>query len=116
MAIEDSTRFKTRLRRHRRRLLIGGPLMLIIVGIIFYITGGRYIATDDAYVQAARTQISANVSGQVSEIAVEDNQRVKAGELLFKLDQRPFAIAVNDAAARVEQARLQVTALKATYR
>lgn len=108
--------FKTGLHRNRRRLLISGPVLLIIVGIIAYLFGGRYVSTDDSYVQAARTQISANVSGQVAEIAVKDNQHVAAGDVLFKLDERPFLIAVNDATAKLEQARLQIAALKATYR
>jgi membrane fusion protein (multidrug efflux system) len=93
-----------------------GPLVVLLVGGYFYLHGGRYESTDDAYVQAARVAISANVAGRVSTLAVHDNQRVHAGELLFRLDDAPFRIAVEEAAAQLAAARLQVATLKANYR
>src|SRR6185437_582695 len=68
------------------------------------------------YVQAARTDISANVAARVIEIDVKDNQLVRKGDVLFKLDDRDFAIAAQDAEAKLAAAKLQITALKATYR
>ena len=56
------------------------------------------------------------VSGQVVEIAVKDNQHVRKGQLLFRLDPVPYQIAVDQAEARLGSARLQIDALKATYR
>lgn len=56
------------------------------------------------------------VSGQVVEIAVRDNQLVRKGQLLFRIDPEPYAIAVEQAEARLGGARLQVEGLKATYR
>ena len=44
----------TWLGRHRRLLLVGGPVVVAIVGAFFYLTGGRYASTDDAYLQAAQ--------------------------------------------------------------
>jgi membrane fusion protein (multidrug efflux system) len=82
----------------------------------FYIRGGRYQSTDDAYAQAATVSISANVPGQVSEIDVRDNDLVQRGATLFKLDDAPFRIAVSDAAARLADTRLQIESLKSTYR
>jgi membrane fusion protein (multidrug efflux system) len=101
--------------RHRKALLIGGPAVVAVGVVVFYLTGGRYVSTDDAYVQAARVNISSNVSGQVSAVDVRDNQPVRAGEVLFTLDARPFSIAVEDAEAQLAGARLQVRALEATY-
>jgi membrane fusion protein, multidrug efflux system len=106
----------TWLGRHRKILLYGGPAVVAVGVVIFYLTGGRYVSTDDAYVQAGRVNISSNVSGQVSEVDVHDNQAVRAGEVLFKLDARPFSIAVEDAEAQLAGARLKVRALEATYR
>jgi membrane fusion protein (multidrug efflux system) len=92
------------------------PLIVIAGAVYFYISGGRYQSTDDAYVQAAQMVISANVAGRVSEIDIHDNQRVPKGALLFRLDDAPFRIAVQEAQARLASARLAVEALQATYR
>lgn len=97
---------------HRLRwpLLIGGPLALVIGVLLFWLGGGRYISTDDAYVQAARVDISSNVPGRVVEIDVHDNQRVAFGQQLFRLDTRPFDTAAAEAAAQLSAARANLTA------
>jgi membrane fusion protein (multidrug efflux system) len=102
--------------RLRAPLMVGVPLLAAIVGLYFYVTGGRYVSTDDAYVQAARVSISTDISGRVVAIDVHDNQIVSAGQTLFKLDDRPFRIAVEEATARLAAARLAIEAEKATYR
>jgi len=101
---------------YRRKLLIGGPLLLLFIILIMYMAGGRYVSTDDAYIKAANAAISTNVPGQVAAIYVKDNQKVKKGERLFNLDDRPYKIAVDNAKAVLASARLQVQALKASYR
>jgi membrane fusion protein, multidrug efflux system len=101
--------------RLRRPLMIGVPLLAITAGLYLYLTGGRYQSTDDAYVRAAQVAVSTNVSGRVSEVDVRDNQSVHRGETLFRLDQRPFRIAVDAARARLASSRLHVEALKADY-
>jgi membrane fusion protein (multidrug efflux system) len=80
------------------------------------VTGGRYISTDDAYIQAARVAVSADISARVSEIPLVDNQPVHKGDVLFRLDSRPFEIAEQEAEAQLAGTRLQVTAMKANYR
>jgi membrane fusion protein (multidrug efflux system) len=100
----------------RLPLMIGVPLIAVAVGIYYYIAGARYQSTDDAYVRAAQVSISSNVSGRVSEVDVHDNQQVRRGETLFRIDDRPFRIAVEECQARLANARLQIEALKATYR
>lgn len=106
---------KSWLQRHRRTLLFGGPLIFVLVAAYIYITGGRYIATDDAYVQSARADISSNIAGRVVEIPVQDNQPVARGDILFKLDDRDLALAIQDAKANLENEKLKISALKATY-
>jgi membrane fusion protein (multidrug efflux system) len=102
--------------RLRLPLMLLGPLVVAIGAAYIYFTGGRFETTDDAYVQTAHVDISANVAGRVMELAVRDNQAVHKGDLLFRLDDAPFRIAVEEAAAQLASARLQVATLKANYR
>jgi len=102
--------------RLRRPLLILFPVLLAAFGAVYYVVEEPYVSTDDAFVRAAKESVNARVAGQVVEIAVKDNQRVKQGQLLFQIDPQPYQIAVDQAAARLDSARLQVNELKATYR
>ena len=101
--------------RLRLPLMVLGPAIVLLGGAYWYLTTGRYVSTDDAYVDAARVAISNEVSGRVAEIDVHDNQRVKANQVLFTLDQRPFRIAVEEAKAQLAAVRLQIQSMKATY-
>lgn len=102
--------------RLRLPLMVAGPLLVLIVAGYFYWFGGRYESTDDAYVRAAQVNISSNVAGRVTQLSVRDNQPVHQGDVLFKLDDATFRIAVAEASAQLGKARLQVEALKATYK
>ncbi len=101
--------------RLRMPLMIAGPAIVAIAALWWYVTSGRYIETDDAYIQTARTVISADVAGRVIAVEVHDNQRVTQGQVLYRLDPVSYQAAVNDAKAQLGIARLQVDALKATY-
>ncbi|HTW52296.1 MAG TPA: HlyD family secretion protein [Stellaceae bacterium] len=101
--------------RLRMPLMIAGPAVVAIGAGWWYLTSGRYVETDDAYIQAARTVISADVAGRVISVDVSDNQRVTKGQVLYRLDPVSYQAAVNDAKAQLGIARLQVEALKATY-
>jgi membrane fusion protein (multidrug efflux system) len=107
---------RSRRERLRLPLMLVAPLAVLGIALYFYFTGGRYQSTDDAYVEAAQMVISANISGRVSEIDVRDNELVKKGVVLFRIDDAPFRIAVEEAQARLGSARLEVQALQATYR
>ena len=110
----DDTGGKSLGERLRWPLLIGGPV-IVIAGVAWAVlTGGRYQSTDDAYVQAARTPISANVSARVVELDIHDNQAVKKGEVLFRLDDRDFKVALAQAEAALAAARLQVKTERAS--
>ena len=101
--------------RVRMPLMVLGPAVVAIAAFWWYVTSGRYVETDDAYIQAARTVISADVAGRVMTIEVQDNQRVTKGQVLYRLDPAYLQAALNDAQAQLGVARLQVQALKATY-
>ncbi len=101
--------------RLRWPLLIGGPVLILALVAFFVLTGGRYETTDDAYVEAARTAISASVPGRVIDLEVHDNQPVKAGQVLFKLDDRDFKTAIAQAEAQLAVARLQVQTERASF-
>jgi len=106
----------TRLQRARWPLLILGPLVAIAAGVYFYVSGGRFESTDDAYVMAARVAISANVAGRVVEVAVHDNQRIHRGDLLYRLDDTSLRIAVHEAEAQLAASVMQIDSLKANWR
>jgi membrane fusion protein (multidrug efflux system) len=118
--VHDDTRQhaapKTRLQRLRLPLMLAAPAVLIALGAYFYLVGGRYQSTDDAYTQAATVSISSNVAGRVREIDVRDNEIVKRGGVLFRLDDASFRIAVSDARAHLAAAVMQVSSLKSAYR
>jgi membrane fusion protein (multidrug efflux system) len=79
------------------------------------VTGGRFQGTDDAYVEAARVAVSPSVAGRVIELDVHENEKVKRGQILFKLDPRDYQSAVEQGQAALAAARLQVRSLKAAY-
>ena len=107
---------KTMRERLRWPLMVGFPVLLAVVGVIYFFAEEGYVTTDDAFVYAAKESVNARVSGQVVEILVKDNQRVKTGQLLFRVDPEPYQIAVDQAEAMLGTARLQIEELKATYR
>jgi membrane fusion protein (multidrug efflux system) len=107
---------KKQIQKYRQRLLVGGPVLFLALVWIVYMLNGRYVSTDDAYVQAARTEISSNVPGRVLEIAVRDNQEVRQCDILFKLDDRDYQVAVKEAQARLASTKLEIASLKATYK
>jgi membrane fusion protein (multidrug efflux system) len=107
---------RTLRERLRRPVLVVFLAALGATGAGYYLATESYVSTDDAFVRAAKESVNARVSGQVVEIAVKDNQRVRKGQLLFRIDPEPYQIAVDQAEARLGSARLQIGALKATYR
>jgi membrane fusion protein (multidrug efflux system) len=96
-------------------LFFGVPALVIVAALGFYLTGGRYAATDDAYVEAARAEISTNIPGRVTEVLVKDNQAVRKGQLLLRLDPQRYEIAVRDAEAALDVARRKIPSLAADY-
>jgi membrane fusion protein (multidrug efflux system) len=106
----------TRARLLRLLLMFALPLVVVLAGGWWYLTSGRYVSTDDAYVQADTVSVSSDVAGRVMAVEVHNNEYVKAGQVLFRLDDRPYRNAVEQAEAQLASARLQVEGLRATYR
>jgi membrane fusion protein (multidrug efflux system) len=88
-------------RKRRTWLWFAGPALVLAVGGYLYLTSGRYVSTDNAYVEADRVTIAPQVAGRVVEVAVRENQAVAAGDLLFRLDPEPLRIAVERAEAQL---------------
>jgi membrane fusion protein (multidrug efflux system) len=97
-------------------LLVGVPVVVLAVAGFFYATGGRYVGTDDAFTKADTVPISADVSARVVAIEVRDNQPVSAGDVLFRLDDETFRLALAKAENKLVQTRNDILALQATYR
>jgi membrane fusion protein (multidrug efflux system) len=91
------------------------PLALII-GAYWYITGGRVVSMDDAYVEADKVGVSTDVPGIVAEVAVTENQHVQAGQILYRLDDLQLRLAFARAEAQIGTVRNALNALKANYR
>jgi membrane fusion protein (multidrug efflux system) len=102
--------------RLRRPLMLALPILLALFGAGYYLAEEPYVSTDDAFVRAAKITVNARVAGQAVEIAVRDNQHVRQGQVLFRIDPEPYQIAVDQADARLRSARIQINSLKATYR
>jgi len=105
------------VKRSRRRLylMLAVPLALAVVGGYFWLTGGRYVSTDNAYVQQDRVNIVPEVAGRIVEIGGVETQPVEKGHLLFRLDDAQYRVAMQAAEAQVASARLDVERLKAAY-
>lgn len=102
--------------RLRRNLLIAAvPLALALAGGYVWVTGGRYVATEDAYVKQDRVTVMPQVSGQIAVVSVTENQMVKAGDPLFRIDDSSYRATVAADEARLQSARLDVEKLKAAY-
>lgn len=101
--------------RERRRmlLLVVIPVIVLIGGIAFYLSGGRYATTDDAYVGAQKVLITPDISGKIDKVVVKEGQQVKAGDVLFEIDPVPFRLALQQAKAAVAQAKTNYDNLRA---
>jgi membrane fusion protein, multidrug efflux system len=90
------------------------PLALLIVGY-WYVTGGRIMSTDDAYVEAEKVGVSTDVAGIVKDVDVTENEHVKAGQVLYRLDPQQFQIALDNAKANLAQTALMIDSMKQDY-
>lgn len=110
-------RFIAGLRRYRRFLLmVVLPIVAVIAGFTFYLNGGRYVGTDDAYVGAQKVLVTPDISGKIEKVVVKEGQLVKQGDVLFEIDPVPFRLAVDEAKAQVMQAQSTYDNLRANIR
>src|SRR6202158_4632768 len=94
------------VRRFRRTfLLVVLPLLAVIGGLAFYLNGGRYVTTDDAYVGAQKVLITPDISGKIINVAVKEGQQVSTGDIMFQIDPVPFLLALAQARAKLDDAK-----------
>src|SRR3984893_2915504 len=101
-----------------RKLLLAGAAVAVLTGAAWYgfdyWTVGRYlVSTDDAYVKADNTTVAPKVSGYLHEVLVGDNEPVRAGQLLARIDQRDFNVALDQARADVAAAHAAIASKQA---
>jgi membrane fusion protein (multidrug efflux system) len=99
-------------KRLRMILLVGLPALAVLIGLIFYLSGGRYISTDNAYVGAQKVLITPDVSGKITHVAIVEGQHVNSGDELFTLDREPYRFALQQAQAKLDTARSNYDKLK----
>jgi membrane fusion protein, multidrug efflux system len=117
LAAEPRRRLMAGMRRYRRvLLLVVLPLVALVGGLTFYLNGGRYVTTDDAYVGAQKVLITPDISGKIEKVVVREGQQVNQGDVLFEIDPIPFRLAVEQARAAVEQAHTTFDNLKANIK
>jgi membrane fusion protein (multidrug efflux system) len=94
------------VRRFRRAfLLVVLPLLALVGGLVFYLNGGRYVTTDDAYVGAQKVLITPDISGKIINVAVKEGQTVSTGDVMFQIDPVPFKLALAQARAKLDDAK-----------
>jgi membrane fusion protein, multidrug efflux system len=93
--------------------LLAGTAAAGYYGYDYWTVGQYQQTTDDAYVKADYTTVAPKVSGYLSEVVVEDNQRVKAGQVLARVDDRDFRTALAQARAEVETTQSSIANIDA---
>lgn len=122
MAVEASTQLRApaapatlRLPTLRATLMLIVPALAVLLGGYFYLTGGRYVSTDNAYVGAQKVLITPEVSGKVVRIAVVEGQQLAPGDELFAIDPVPYRLAQQEAEAKVARVRTDFENLKSSF-
>lgn len=98
-----------------RKSLLAGAAVLVLAGGAFYgydyVTVGRFlVSTDDAYIKADTTTVAPKVSGYLATVLVGDNEPVKAGQVMARIDDRDFRVALDQARADVSAAEAAIAA------
>ncbi len=88
------------------------PVLLVGGASAYYLATDQYVTTDNAYVQQDKVSVSAQVTGEIVEVRARENQQVRAGELLFRIDPEPFRIAIAQADAAIAAAQVKVVGME----
>mgnify|MGYP000981543028 CR=1 FL=1 len=104
---------KTKSQRLGRLALMASvPLLLVGGATAYYIANDHYVSTDNAYVQQDKVSISSEIGGRIIDVAVHENDVVKEGDLLFRIDPAPYRIAIEQADASIAATQVRVSALQ----
>ena len=101
--------------RFRRIAMLWGVAAVSAIVLVVWLTGGRYVSNDDAYVKADKLMVSTDVSGLVKNVYVHEGQHVRQGQVLFDLEPQPFRIALQNAQSGVAQAAVDLQSAKDAY-
>jgi membrane fusion protein (multidrug efflux system) len=104
------------VRSFRTLALFGVPALVLAGALMFWLQGGRYASTENAFVKADIAQIASEVAGRIAEVRVRDHATVAAGDVLVRLDPEPYRLALARADAEIESARNGVEQLKVSLR
>ena len=96
-------------------LLVAVPFAAITGAMLWWLWGGRYISTENAYVKADLVQVAADVAGRIVDVQVKDHAHVNAGEVMLKIDQEPYKLALDKAEAELDAMRGMVASLRAQF-
>jgi membrane fusion protein, multidrug efflux system len=96
-------------------LMIGGIAVVILGTGYVWLTGGRMVSTDDSYVQAAEVNATTDISGIVSHVLVHEGETVKTGQILFRLGERHYQIALFGAKAKLAETALMLASMREDY-
>ncbi len=87
-----------------KKVVIGILIIIAVFAGIFVHNSMKYQSTDDAYVETTTVQVAPRVSGQIIEVHIDDNQRVKKGDLVAVIDPADYEIKLEQAQAKYEKA------------
>ncbi len=106
---------KAAIRKHPIAIFVCAGIIFagLIGGVLWYLNARHYEKTDDAFIDSRPVLISPQVTGNIVSVAVTDNQIVRAGDLLAKIDPRDYQAAVDQAAAQIRQAEANLKNLDA---
>ena len=102
---KDQQQEQPRQKSRRRFVIIGVVAILVIAALLFYWHSTFYEDTDDAQVAGHLIQVSSRISGNVIRVAAEENQQVKAGDVIVELDPRDYQTAIQQDEANLEAAQ-----------
>jgi membrane fusion protein (multidrug efflux system) len=115
VAADTPLRRRARTRMLRPLLMLGGIAVVVVGSGYYWLTGGRIVSIDNAYVRAGKLSVATDVSGIVQDVAVKEGAAVRTGDVLFRLDPRQFQIALQGAKASLAQVGLSMEAAKRDY-
>src|SRR5260370_13519183 len=95
IAAEPRRRLMAGMRRYRRvLLLVVLPLVALLAGLTFYLNGGRYVTTHDAYFRAQKGLITPHISGKIISVALKGSQKVSTRDVMFPIESVPSHMAL----------------------
>src|SRR5260221_14307349 len=106
-------------RKRRRKFILVGVLLaiaLLVIGVPRILHALDTVSTDDAYVNGYVTFVAPRVAGQVARVLVDDNNRVKKGDVLVELDREPYQVQVAIKQAAVDAAQANLVVAQANVR